>query len=107
MAIELNRDNYESETLKSEIPVLVDFWGPQCRPCLALRPDIEALEKAYSGRLKVGKVNATQNRMLCARLRVMGLPTFVLYKSGAESKRLTGEEIKINEIKTAVEALLG
>lgn len=106
MAIDLNRDNYEAETLKSEIPVLVDFWGPQCKPCLALMPGVEALEKTYSGRLKVAKVNATQNRMLCARLRVMGLPTFILYKKEAESKRLTGEEIKLDDIKMAIETIL-
>lgn len=106
MAIELNRDNYENETNGSDLPVLVDFWGPQCRPCLALMPGIEEMEKSYAGRLKVGKVNAVQNRMLCARLRVLGLPTFILYKNGSENKRLTGEEIKIEEIKTAVEALL-
>ncbi len=106
MAIELNRDNYENETLKSTLPVLVDFWGPQCRPCLALMPGVEELEKSYVGKLKVGKVNSTQNRMLCARLRVIGLPTFILYKNGAEKKRLTGEEIKIDEIKSAIEDLL-
>ncbi len=106
MAIELNRDNYEAETLKSETPVLVDFWGPQCRPCLALMPGIEAMEKTYAGRLKVAKVNATQNRMLCARLRVMGLPTFILYQKGIESQRLTGEELKLEEIRSAVEVVL-
>ncbi len=106
MAIELNRDNYENETLKSDLPVLVDFWGPQCKPCLALMPGVEELEQTYTGRLKVGKVNSVQNRMLCARLRVMGLPTFILYKNGLENKRLIGEEIKINDIKTAVENLL-
>ena len=107
MAIELNRDNYETETLKSDLPVLVDFWGPQCRPCLALMPGIEALEKDYAGRLKVAKVNAAQNRMLCARLRVMGLPTFIVYQKGTEYKRLTGEEIKLEEIQAAVEEVVG
>jgi thioredoxin 1 len=106
LEIELNRDNYEAETLKSDLPVLVDFWGPQCRPCLALMPAIEELSRNYTGRLKVGKVNAVQNRMLCARLRVIGLPTFILYKNGAEIKRLTGEDIKIGEIKIAMEAML-
>ncbi|OGO38225.1 MAG: thiol reductase thioredoxin, partial [Chloroflexi bacterium RBG_16_57_8] len=71
MSIELNRDNYEAETLQSKGTVMVDFWGPQCKPCLALMPSVEQIEKDFAGRLKVGKVNATQNRMLCARLRVM------------------------------------
>ena len=55
MALELNRDNYDSEVLKSEKPVLVDFWGPQCRPCLALMPSVEQIEKEYEGKIKVTK----------------------------------------------------
>jgi thioredoxin 1 len=107
MAMELNRDNYESEVNGSDKPILIDFWGPQCKPCLALMPLVEELEKGYEGRLNVAKVDATQNRMLCAKLRVLGLPTFVLYKDGQEINRLTGEDITINDIKGAVDALLG
>lgn len=106
MATELNRDNYESETTQSILPVLVDFWGPLCKPCLALMPSIELMEKDFEGRLKVGKVNATQNRMLCAKLRVMMLPTFILYKDGVEQQRLTGEDLKATEIREAVESVL-
>lgn len=92
MAIELNRENYEAEVNGSDKPMLVDFWGPQCRPCLALMPLVEDLEKDYTVRLKVAKLNATENRMLCARLRVMGLPTFLLYKDGVEVERLAWRE---------------
>ncbi len=106
MAIELNRDNYQTEVDKGDKPVLVDFWGPRCGPCLALMPSVEDLEKEYEGRITVAKLNATENRMLCARLRVMGLPTFILYKDGEEIRRLTGEKITIGEIKEAVEAAL-
>ncbi len=106
MAIELNRDNYESETKNAKGLVLVDFWGPQCHPCLKLMPAVEELEKTYTGRLKVAKLNSAQNRMLCAMLRVMGLPTFILYKDGAEIKRLTGESIGRNDLVTEIEAAL-
>ncbi len=61
MALDLNRDNYDAEVLESKEPVMVDFWGPQCRPCLALMPAVEQLEKEYTGKLKVTKVNATGN----------------------------------------------
>lgn len=98
MAVDLNRDNYEREVIESKEPVMVDFWGPQCRPCLALMPAVEELERKYSGRLKVGKVNAAENRMLCAKLRVMGLPTFIIYKDGVEIKRLAGEQIAKNDL---------
>jgi thioredoxin 1 len=106
MAIELDRDNYETEVNQSDKPVLVDFWGPRCKPCLALMPSVEELEKEYEGKLKVAKLNAEGNRMLCARLRVMGLPTFLLYKGGAEVKRMSGEDITKNQIKEAIEEII-
>ncbi|MFC2070873.1 thioredoxin family protein [Chloroflexota bacterium] len=105
MATELNRDNYENETLKAEQPVLVDFWGAQCVPCLALNPAVEQIEKDYAGKLTVAKVNATENRMLCARLRVISLPTFIIYKNGSENQRLTGEKITAKDLKAAVNGI--
>ncbi len=104
MAVELNRDNFEVEVLQSKEPVLVDFWGPQCRPCLALMPAVERLEKDYSGKLKITKLNAAQNRMLCAKLRVMSLPTFLFFKSGVEINRLTGENLTESDILKAIQA---
>ena len=105
MAIELNRDNYESEVLQSKESILVDFWGPQCRPCLALMPIVETLEKEYAGKLKVGKVNAAENRMLCARLRVLGLPTSIFIdRNGVVNEVFTGPinkayiETKLSEL---------
>ena len=106
MAIELNRDSFEGEVLTSNELVLIDFWGPQCKPCLALMPSVERIEKEYSGRLKVAKVNAAENRMLCAKLRVMGLPTFLFYKGGEEVKRLTGETITGGQLIESINALL-
>jgi len=106
LAVEVNRDNFEQEVLKSKEPVVVDFWGPQCKPCLALMPAVEELEKDYSGRLKVAKLNAAENRMLCAKLRVMSLPTFLFYKGGVEIKRLVGEDITKNDLIAAINAVL-
>ncbi len=103
MAIDLNRDNYESEVLHSNEPVMVDFWGPQCKPCLALMPAVDRLEEKYSGKIKVAKVNAVENRMLCARLRVMGLPAYLFYKDGVETKRLTGEILTEKDLVAAIE----
>jgi thioredoxin 1 len=102
----LNRENYESEVLNSKEPVLVDFWGPQCRPCLALMPVVERFEKDYAGRLKVTKLNAADNRMLCAKLRVMGLPTFLIYKGGVEICRLSGEHLTEKDLIKAIDAAL-
>ena len=106
MTIDLNRDNYEQEVLTAILPVMVDFWGPQCKPCLALMPAVEELEKNYAGRLKVSKLNAAENRMLCAKLRVLGLPTYLFYKDGTEVNRLTGEGITKNDLEAAIKAIL-
>ena len=106
MAIDLDRDNYENEVMKSTLPVVVDFWGPQCRPCLALTATVEKLEKEYEGKIKVAKVSAPGNRMLCARLRVMGLPTFLFYKNGIEFKRISGEQINENDILQVIKEML-
>jgi len=69
-------------------------------------PAVERLEKDYAGRLKVAKVNATENRMLCAKLRVLGLPTYLFYKGGAEVNRLTGDDITESDIIEAVNTAL-
>ena len=74
--------------------VLVDFWGPRCQPCLAMMPAVEALEERYSGKFRLVKVNAPDNRQVCRDLRVIGLPTYLLYRNGAELERLTGDPSK-------------
>jgi thioredoxin 1 len=106
MAVELNRDNYETEIAQPGKLVLVDFWGPRCGPCLALMPAVGEIEKEFGDRLKVAKLNAGENRMLCAKLRVMGLPTFLIYKDGTEVKRLIGESITKDQIREAVQAAM-
>ncbi|MGD9044255.1 MAG: thioredoxin family protein [Desulfobacterales bacterium] len=106
MPVELNRDNYETEVNTSDAPVLVDFWGPRCGPCLALMSSVEAFEEEYKGKLKVAKLNAAKNRMLCAKLRVMSLPTFLFYKDGTEVKRLSGEDITKNQIRETIEEMI-
>ena len=106
LAVEVNRDSFEQEVLESKEPVMVDLWGPQCRPCLALIPVVEQLEKDYASRLKVTKVNAVENRMLCAKLRVLGLPTYLFYKDGNEVNRLTGDNITKSDLIKAINAVL-
>ena len=107
MTIELNSDTYDSEVLQSALPVMVDFWGPQCGPCLALMPTVDRLENEYAGKIKIAKLNpAAGNRMLCAKLRVLSLPTFLFYKDGAEIKRLSGEQIKENDLLEAIKEII-
>ena len=106
MTLKLNRDNYEEEVLKSTLPVVVDFWGPQCGPCLALMPAVENLEKKYQEKIKVAKLDSSGNRMLCARLRVLSLPTFLFYKGGKEVDRLTGDKVTEKDLIEAIEKLM-
>src|SRR2546425_1208278 len=85
--------------------VLVDFWGPRCQPCLALMPAVESLEAHYEGRLRLVKVSAPENRAVCRQLGVMGLPTYVLLRNGAEVERLTGDPTR-EDVEAAVERLI-
>jgi thioredoxin 1 len=105
MPAELNSDNYDAETNDPSVPVMVDFWGPQCGPCLALSPFVDELEERYRGKIKIGKLNASENKRLCLRLRVLNLPTFLFYKGGREAARLTGE-VKAQDIEKSLRALL-
>ena len=106
MAIEVVADTFEKEVLQSDIPVLVDFWGPQCAPCLALMPQVEKLGTTYEGKLKISKVDASKNRRLCLNLKVLGLPTFLFYKKGQEVNRLSGGGLKIEEIEASVKKMI-
>lgn len=106
MATEVNADIFEKEVVRSEVPVLVDFWGPQCAPCLALMPKVEGLAEKYAEKLKITKVDASKNRRLCLNLKVFGLPTFLFYKNGKEVDRLTGNTLKIEEIEKAVKKII-
>ena len=104
--IEIDKDNFEAEVEKSDLPVVMDFWGPQCGPCLALMPDVEKLAVTYEGKVKFVKVNSAGNRRLCIQLKVMSLPSFLFYKGGECKDRLSVEEVNIEAIKAKAEALL-
>ncbi|MGD8228847.1 MAG: thioredoxin domain-containing protein [Desulfobacteraceae bacterium] len=91
MLKEVNKDNFDQEVVQSQQPVLVDFWGPRCGPCLALMPCVEEMASEHVNVLKVVKVDASQNRRLCLNLRVMNLPTYLLFKDGKEVDRLAGD----------------
>ncbi len=87
---DITTDSFDTEVLQSELPVVIDFWGPQCVPCLALSSVLEKLAHQYEGKVKVVKANAAQNRRLCIRLGVMGLPSFLLFRAGQEAGRIAG-----------------
>lgn len=104
MVLEVNRDNFEDEVLGSKGIVVIDFWGAQCAPCVALLPVVEMIERDFSNNLKMVKIDAPHNRMLCAKLKVSKLPTFLFYKNGVEVNRLVGEKITKNDLVAAIKA---
>ena len=102
---EVDKDSFETEVVGSELPVVVDFWGPQCVPCLALMPSVEDVAAKYEGRIKVAKVEAPKNRRLCLSLKVLALPTFLFYKDGKEVERMSGS-VTLQAVRDAAEKLV-
>lgn len=99
--LKITRENFENEVMKSNIPVLIDFWAPWCGPCRMMGPIIEQLAEEYEGKAKVGKVNVDEEGELSQVFGVMSIPTIVLVKDGKVVKQAVGARPK-----TEVEAML-
>lgn len=99
----VTKDNFEAEVLEASGAVLVDFWGEKCEPCSALMPEVHKLAEQYCDKLKMCKVNTTENRRLAISQKVLGLPTFVVYKDGERVKEMTGAD---NCTPSSIEALI-
>jgi thioredoxin 1 len=82
--------SFESEVLKSDLPVLVDFWAPWCGPCKAVAPVVEDLSKEYEGRLKVVKLNTDENPKTAQAYQIRGIPSLYLFKSGQVVEQVVG-----------------
>ena len=90
MEIKLSTENFEKEVLKSEKPVLVDFYADWCGPCNAMAPVIEELAKELEGKVKVGKINVDENPDIAVEYNVMSIPTMIIFKNGNTSKTFIG-----------------
>ncbi|HBH86187.1 MAG TPA: thioredoxin [Syntrophaceae bacterium] len=88
--IHLTDSNFDEEVVKSEKPVLVDFWAPWCGPCRAIGPVVEELAAAYKDRVKVAKVNIDENPKTATVYGVMSIPTLILFKGGSIKDKLVG-----------------
>ena len=87
---EVTKENFAEQT--GEGTVLIDVWGPQCAPCVALNPHVEGIAESRP-ELRVLKLEAPKNRRLCMDLRLMGLPVFLLFRDGEEVSRLSDPDL--------------
>ena len=99
--LKITRENFENEVMKSNIPVLIDFWASWCGPCRMMGPIMEQLAEEYEGKAKVGKVNVDEEGELSQAFGVMSIPTIVLVKDGKVVKQAVGARPKAE-----VEAML-
>ena len=102
--IEITKANFEKEVLKSDKPVLIDFWAPWCMPCKILAPAVDALSGEMKS-VKVAKINVDEDPELAGELSIMNIPTLLLFKGGKEISRIMGVNSK-EAIRAKVEALL-
>jgi thioredoxin 1 len=87
---EFTDQNFENEVLKSDQPVLVDFWAEWCMPCRMLTPTIEKIAKDYVGRVKVGKLDTDANRDVASKYSISAIPTVILFRNGQVAQKFVG-----------------
>lgn len=103
--LEVNDATFEQEVLKSDQPVLVDFWAVWCGPCKAIAPIVDGVAKTYAGKLKVAKVDVDQNAATPSRYGVRGIPALLFFKGGKVADQVIGY-VPQNVIEEKVERLL-
>ena len=87
---EVNDANFQAEVLESEQPVLVDFWAPWCGPCRVVAPVLEQIADERPDELRIVKVNIDENQQTAMNFQILAIPTMVLFRNGAEAKRIQG-----------------
>ncbi|HHS97120.1 MAG TPA: thioredoxin [Chloroflexi bacterium] len=103
--VEVTDRTFEAEVLKADLPTLVDFWAEWCAPCRMIAPIVEEIATELAGRLKVVKMDVDENPATPGRLGIMGIPTLILFKDGAEVARIVGYRPK-KDLLAAIEPYL-
>jgi len=88
--IELSDTNFDAEVMKSDVPVLVDFWAPWCGPCRAIAPSVEEISSSYQGKIKVGKLNVDENQQTTMKFGIRSIPTLIVFKGGKAVEQIIG-----------------
>jgi len=88
--IDVTDANFESEVLKSDVPVLVDFWATWCGPCKMIAPVVAELAEEYAGRLKVAKIDVDKNNSVASQFRIMSIPSLLFFKGGEKVDQIIG-----------------
>ena len=88
--IELSDTNFDAEVMKSDVPVLVDFWAPWCGPCRAIAPAVEEISSSYQGKIKVGKLNVDENQQTTMKFGIRSIPTLIVFKGGKAVEQIIG-----------------
>ena len=104
MAAHFTDDNFDAEVLKSNIPVLVDFYAEWCGPCQMLAPTIEELAKEYDGKVKIGKLDVDESPAVAGKYGVMSIPTLIYFKNGEVVEKSMGFKPK-DSLKAALDKL--
>ena len=82
--------DFQTDVLESETPVLVDFWAPWCGPCRVVHPILEEIQAERESELRIVSLNVDENQQTAARYEVLSIPTLILFRDGAEAKRIVG-----------------
>lgn len=99
-------ENFEEEVLKSEIPVLVDFYADWCGPCKMMAPLVEKVAEEYQGTLKVGKLDTDEHMQIAQQYRISSIPTFMIFQDGKMTASWMGASSE-SEFKSHIEQVLG